>query len=92
MHAVTKNLQSVRDQARFEDFLCEVNALSYDVLFVSETWRDAHEEMFKTTRGEKLFFSGGSRGQGVWQMRCCSSIYNKARLYEKAVEGENRVP
>ena len=65
MHAVTKNLQSVRDQARFEDFLCEVNALSYDVLFVSETWRDAHEEMFKTTRGDKLFFSGGSRGQGV---------------------------
>ena len=61
MQAATNNLQSVRDQAKSEDFLCEVNALSYDILFVHESWRDAHEEMCKTTRGDNVFFRRGGR-------------------------------
>ena len=44
LHVVSKNLQSIQTEARFNDFLVETVSCDFDVLFVSETWRDAKEE------------------------------------------------
>ena len=41
-----RTLQSIRTEARFNDFLVETVSCDFDVLFVSETWRDAKEESY----------------------------------------------
>ena len=40
IHCITKNLQSIRDEQRYVDFMSDLSSLSFDVLFLSETWRD----------------------------------------------------
>ena len=46
LHVITKNLQSIRTESRFEDFCTELVACDHDLIFVSETWRSAVEECF----------------------------------------------
>ena len=65
LHVVTKNLQSIRNQASFEDFMNEIDGNDFDLLLVSETWRTESEEIFRTCRGNQLFLSGGSAHAGV---------------------------
>ena len=65
LHVVSKNLQSIRTEARFNDFLVETVSCDFDVLFVSETWRDAKEESYTAIRGNRMYFSGGLAHQGV---------------------------
>ena len=65
LHVITKNLQSIRTEARFNDFLVETISCDFDVLFVSETWKDAKEESYTAIGGNRMYFSGGLAHQGV---------------------------
>ena len=65
LHVVTKNLQSIRNQTRFEDFMTELDGSDFDLLLLCETWGMEREEFFKTCGGNQLFLSGGSTHAGV---------------------------
>ena len=65
LHVVPRNLQSIRTEARFNDFLVETVSCDFDVLFVSETWRDAKEESYTAIGRNRMYFSGGLAHQGV---------------------------
>eukprot|EP00435_Cladocopium_sp_Y103_P048217 s1031_g14.t1 len=65
VHVTTQNLQSIRDHERFQDFVSELSDASFDVLFVTETWRGERQELFTTTHGHALFLSGGEGCRGV---------------------------
>ena len=38
LHVVTKNLQSIRNNDRFIDFLLELDRFDFDLLCLSDTW------------------------------------------------------
>ena len=65
VHTITKNVQSIRDPSRFEDFLVELNHVEYDFLLLSETWRGEPEEVLTSPHGDMLYLSGGSCSKGV---------------------------
>ena len=65
INRVSKNVQSVRAQSRFEDFLAERDDATFDVRFLSETWRDDTEEFFVSPKGAHFFLSGGTDSKGV---------------------------
>ena len=65
LHVITKNVQSIRDPSRFDDFLAEIDTCDFDILCICETWRGDDSELWTTTMGRKLFFSGGSTHCGV---------------------------
>ena len=65
LHVITKNLQSIRSELRFEDLCTELVACDHDLIFVSETWRSAVEECFVLPSGGHIFLSGGLSHQGV---------------------------
>ena len=62
LHVVTKNLQSIKLDDRFYDFIAELNQCCFDIFLFSETWRA--EEVFVTPAGHKLCFSGGDGESG----------------------------
>ena len=44
LHLTSKILENSRSEGRLNDFPAEIDACSFHVLFLSETWRDeAHE-------------------------------------------------
>ena len=53
LHVVTKNVQSIRSDARLEDLVLELKELDFDFLFLTETWRDNAEEMLEVDGGTK---------------------------------------
>ena len=65
IHLVTKNLQSVRADDRWNDFVSELEALDYDIVFCTETWREEREEHCLTPSGHHIYLSGGDGHQGV---------------------------
>ena len=65
LHVLTKNLQSIRDQSRWEDLLAEFEVCDCDVGFFTETWRSKRQECFGMSSGGRLFLSGGGSRQGV---------------------------
>ena len=65
LHVITKNLQSIRAESRFQDFCTELVACDHDLIFICETWRPAVEESFVLPSGGPTFFSGGLSHQGV---------------------------
>ena len=74
---VTKNVQSIRSDARLEDLVLELKELDFDFLFLTETWRDNAEEMLEVDGGTKMFLSGGGPHQGVGivvSKRCWGSM------------------
>ena len=74
---VTKNVQSIRSDARLEDLVLELKELDFDFLFLTETWRDSSEEMLEVGGGTKMFLSGGGPHQGVGivvSKRCWGSM------------------
>ena len=56
---VTKNLQSVRADDRWNDFVSELEALDYDIVFCTETWREEREEHCLTPSGQPVSGTGG---------------------------------
>ena len=73
LHVIAKNVQSIRDPSRFDDFLAEIDTCDFDILCISETWRGDDSESWTTTLGHKLFFSGG-----VNPLRCWNWYWAKA--------------
>ena len=65
LHVLTKNLQSIRDQSRWEDLLAEFAMCDCDVVFFTETWRSERQQCFEMPTGGRLFLSGGASRQGV---------------------------
>ena len=65
MHAITKNLQSIRDDGRWLDFLLELQGLVFDILFLTETWRSQTEKKIISPLGDYIYLSGGCSHQGV---------------------------
>ena len=65
LHVVTKNLQSIRNNDRFIDFLLELDRFDFDLLCLSETWRNEREEILETPGRHRVFLSGGSGHCGV---------------------------
>lgn len=65
LHVLTKNLQSIRTPDRFMDFMSELANGSFDILFVSETWREHTEEIVDNSWGCRLYLAGGGGHQGV---------------------------
>ena len=43
-----KNLQSIQNQTRFEDFMVEIDDGDFDIVLLAETWRAEKEEFYKT--------------------------------------------
>ena len=64
LHVVTKNLQSIRSESRFEDFCMELGHCEYDVCLFNETWR-SNEDTYTLPRGDCIFLSGGDGNGGV---------------------------
>ena len=62
---ITKNVQSIRSDARLEDLVLEFNDFEFDLLFLTETWRDHTEETLECGDGTKMFLSGGGAHRGV---------------------------
>ena len=60
MHAITKNVQSIRDDNRWLDFVLELEGQVFDILFLTETWRSDVEEAFISPLGDYIYLSGGS--------------------------------
>ena len=56
LHVVTKNLQSIRNNDRFIDFLAELDRFDFDLVCLSETWRSEREEILKHLDGTDYFF------------------------------------
>ena len=65
IHLVTKNLQSVRADDRWNDFVSELEALDYDIVFCTETWREEREKHCLTPSGHHIYLSGGDGHRGV---------------------------
>ena len=65
IHLVTKNLQSVRADDRWNDFVSELEAFDYDIVFCTETWREEREEHCLTPSGHHIYLSGGDGHRGV---------------------------
>ena len=65
LHVITKNLQSIRSDAKMHDFIAELDNLEFDVLFITETWRTQITERMETSGGHKFFLSGGDGHCGV---------------------------
>ena len=65
LHVLTKNLQSIRDQSRWDDLLAEFEVCDRDVGFFTETWRSERQQCFeKSLRGPLILERCASR-QGV---------------------------
>ena len=65
LHVITKNLQSIRSESRFEDFCMELGHCEYDVCLFNETWRSNEEDTYTLPRGDCIFLSGGDRNGGI---------------------------
>ena len=65
LHVMTKNLQSIRSEPRFEDFCVERGHCEYDVCLFNETWRSYEENSYTLPRGDCIFMSGGGGSGGV---------------------------
>lgn len=47
------------------DFMSELANVSFDILFVSETWRELSEEIVDSSCGCRPYLAGGGGHQGV---------------------------
>ena len=65
MHVVVKNLQSIRGESCWEDFIAELNTCNFDVLLICETWRGERDASFIMEKGHHVYLSGGASHQGV---------------------------
>ena len=62
---MTKNLQSVRAEDRWNDLIVELETVNYDIIFCTETWRVETEEHCLTPSGHHIYLSGGDGHRGV---------------------------
>ena len=60
LHVISKNLQSIRSENKFQHSIAELDTCDFDILLVSESRRDNCEDAIATAAGHKVFLSGGS--------------------------------
>ena len=65
LHVLTKNLQSIRDECRFQDFVAELDICDFDVCLCCETWRVELQDCIVTPSGCHIFLAGGDERKGV---------------------------
>ena len=65
LHIITKNLQNIQSESRFQDFCIELSQCEYNIFFFNETWRHDREEHFILPTMGRIFLSGGNTNQGV---------------------------
>ena len=65
LHVMTKNLQSIRDECRFHDFVAELDTCDFDLCLVCETWRVELQDCIVTPLGCNIFLPGGDDRKGV---------------------------
>ena len=65
LHVFTKNLQSIRDECRFQDFFAELDICDFDICLFCETWRVERQDCIVTRSGCRIFLAGGDERKGV---------------------------
>ena len=65
LHVFTKNVQSIRDECRFQDFVAELDTCDFDVCLFCETWRVELQDCIVTPAGCRMFLAGGDERKGV---------------------------
>ena len=63
MHIFGKNVQSLQTESRTEELFEELQLLSWDIVLLSETWREASHERWRTEEGHLFLGSGGKKGE-----------------------------
>ena len=61
----TGDLQSIRAEERYSDFISEIDVCEFDIFCLNETWRDGQEEIVATPHGHAIYLSGGAGHCGV---------------------------
>ena len=59
LHAIAKKI--AKHSEKNQDFIAELDTCDFDILLVSDSWRDRREDAIVTAAGHKVFLSGGSR-------------------------------
>ena len=62
LHIITYNAQSLMSDVRLDLLLTELSDISWDVVVITETWREATREYFVLACGHSFYGSGGTRG------------------------------
>ena len=65
LHVFTKNLQSIRDECRFQDFVAELDICDFDICLFCETWRVERQDCIVTPSGCRIFLAGGDEWKRV---------------------------
>ena len=65
LHVMTKNVQSIRDECRFQDFVAELDTCDFDLCLACETWRVELQDCIVTPSGCNIFLAGGDDRKGV---------------------------
>ena len=59
----TKNVHSLQTALREEELFMELQCVEWDVVLLTETWRDKRQERWRNEDGHMFCGSGGLRGQ-----------------------------
>ena len=59
----TKNVFSVQTEDRLEELMGELSLTDWDVVALTETWREMREEIFELPGGHLFFGAGGTKGE-----------------------------
>ena len=58
-----KSVQSLQTDLREEELLAELRCIQWDVLLLSETWRERKQERWRTEDGHMFCGAGGKKGE-----------------------------
>ena len=79
----TGDLQSIRAEERYSDFISEIDVCEFDIFCLNETWRDGQEEIVATPHGHALYLSGGAGhcGGGICVCKNLRSKMSKVNFH-----------
>ena len=60
---ITKNVQSIYSEGCFDELCLELESIHWDILLVTETWREDKEEHCTLRQGHRFIASGGMKGE-----------------------------
>ena len=63
LHVMTKNLKSIRDECRFQDFDVELDTCDFDLCLAFETWMVELQDCIATASGCHIFLLAGMNGR-----------------------------
>ena len=93
LHVISKNLQSIRSENKFQHFLAELDTCDFDILLVSETWRDNCEDAIVTAAGHKVLFKWWFMLQEwCWYLRFAEVVGSNFGTYIFSISDRTRGP